>query len=116
MRVASAPWTSRTMSRPPEKIGSMGMPERQEIEALVASAITAIRDRSADAPDQTRRVLRRLVEFDRPDEVDAAFIRRASPLLAPAWARGWTPLDLLHASEHVYDAETATFVACLVGA
>lgn len=94
----------------------MTSPQQQEIEALVASAIDDIRERSSASAQRFAPTVQRLLELDQPDMVDTALIKNASQLLAPAWDRGWTPLDVIHATGNVLDAESSSVVARLIQA
>jgi hypothetical protein len=60
------------------------------------------------------RVLVRIQDVGRDDLVDDSVARHLAPLLGPVWERGWSPVDLVHAMTHRFDAGVGAVVAAAV--
>jgi hypothetical protein len=88
---------------------------RAEIERLVEQGVQAVTG-SAGAPGHLSitEVIHRLEAIDRDDLIDDAVVRQVGVHVTTVWERGWSPVDLVHATHHEFDRGIAGLVADMV--
>jgi Protein of unknown function (DUF2786) len=85
---------------------------RVDIDALVQQGVSAATGGASDAaPLSIAGVIARLEAIDRDDLIDDIVVRHVGPLVSGVWERGWSPLDLVHATHHEFSRGIAGLVA-----
>ena len=86
-----------------------------EIERLVVQGLQiAITGSAAQAQWSIIEVVRQLASVDRDDLIDDLVVRHVGVHVTPLWERGWSPLDLVHASRSEFDRTIAGLVADMI--
>lgn len=80
------------------------------VDAGMRAALAVGTDR-ARSGSVLRETIDQLVTVGRDDLVDDVVVEHLARLVAPAWERGWSPVDLVHAVTHRFDTTLGGLVA-----
>ena len=88
---------------------------RDEIERLVQQGVrAAIGAAPATGQLTITEIVHRLEAIDRDDLIDDIVVAQVGAYVTETWERGWSPLDLVHATHHEFDRGIAGLVADMV--
>jgi hypothetical protein len=87
---------------------------RAVIDELVAAGLRIVLGAAQRDDPTLPQVLVRIRDVGRDDLVDDSVARHLVPLLGPVWERGWSPVDLVHAMTHQFDAAVGALVTAAV--
>ena len=87
---------------------------RSVIDDLVAAGVRFVLGTAHPGDPNLPQVLVGIRDVGRDDLVDDAVARHLVPLLGAVWERGWSPVDLVHAITHTFDAAVGAVVAAAV--
>jgi len=117
-RPVDAP-SDRTSGRPGERrapgVTADGRYDpRAVLDDLVAAGIRCVRRAMLPDDRPLGSVILAIRDVGRDDLIDDVLVRHLVPLVAPLWERGWSPVDLVHAAGHRFDAAIGGLVASAV--
>lgn len=87
---------------------------RAVLDGLVAAGLRIVLGTAQRDDPTLPQVLVRIRDVGRDDLVDDSVARHLVPLLGPVWERGWSPVDLVHAMTHQFDAAVGAVVTAAV--